>query len=439
MKLIITLVFCATAVGFAQQNLTLEEAQKIALENNVTIKNAQLDLDIAKQKIWETTAIGLPQINAEGSFQNFLTLPTTVLPANAFNPMAPEGELIGIRFGTDYNVSGNVTLSQLIFDGRYFVGLQASRAVSRLYEKNITKSELDVKKSVAQAYYTVLASKMTIEKLEEIKIELNSILGNTEKIAQLGLIEKTDVEQLSITVRTIENNLTSAKAQHEIAKKLLKLEMGINLDDSLNTSQSFDYFLAEAKVMDNGSFNSAANINYELLDNQLLLSILNLKNQKATALPTLAGFFTHQQQALRNDFTFFESGQPWYPSTIWGIKLSIPIFSSGMRIAQINQKKLEVTKIENNLSQLDNALKLQYAQAKLNFETALQTLQVEEQNVASAKTILQSSSVKFKEKMISSIEFSQSQNQYLNAQANYINAAYKLLVAKNELNHLLNK
>jgi outer membrane protein len=440
MKVILTLLCCALFWANAQTKIiSLDEAQKIAIEQNTQIKNARIDLDIAKEKIWETTAIGLPQINAEGGFQNFIELPTTVLPANAFNPNAPEGELIGLQFGTNYNVTGNITLTQLIFDGRYFVGLQASRAVSQLYQKSITKTEIDVKKSVAQAYYTAVATKVTISKLEEINTELQSIFSATKKIADLGLIEKADAEQLAITLRGIENNLASAKVQHEIAKNLLKLEMGMALEEAIDIAESLDYFLADAKIAGDLLFNPSANINYDLMSTQLVLSKLSLKNQKATALPTLAGFMQHQQQALRNDFTFFQSGQAWYPSTLWGLKLTIPIFSSGMRVSQINQAKFEVKKLENNLEQLDAALKLQFMQAKLNFEMALTSLGLEEKNVASSKIILHNTQVKFQEKMVSSIEFSQAQNQYLMAQANYINAAYKLLIAKNELNYLMNK
>ena len=149
MKNIITLLMLFGFIQInAQQVLSLDEALKIAFENNTNILNARLDEKIAQKKIWETTAIGLPQINAEGNFQNFIDIPTSVLPANAFNPAAPEGELVGIQFGTDYNVTGAVTLSQLIFDGRYIVGLQASRAVKDLYELSTKKSEIDVKKSI---------------------------------------------------------------------------------------------------------------------------------------------------------------------------------------------------------------------------------------------------------------------------------------------------
>jgi outer membrane protein len=260
-----------------------------------------------------------------------------------------------------------------------------------------------------------------------------------KKLPDAGLLEQTDADQLSITLRSVENNLTSIKNQIEVAKNLLKLEMGLELTDSIEVNQSLDYFIADAKVLAQNNFNSSANINYQLVEQQLILSRLNVKNEKAFAMPSLAGFITHQQQAMRNDFSFFESGQPWYPSTFWGLRLTIPIFSSGMRLSKINQSKLEVKKLENSLYQLDNALKIQYQQTVSNFELALTTLENEQQNVAVTEKIMRNMNIKFQERMVSSIELSQAQTQYLNAQANYVNAAYKLINAKLELNYLLNK
>lgn len=436
--LILVVLFSLSNVN-AQKVLTLEQALEMALDNNSTVKNARLDETIAQKKIWETTAIGLPQINAEGSFQNFIDIPTSVLPANAFNPAAPEGELVGIQFGTDYNMSGSITVSQLIFDGRYIVGLQATRAVKDLYELSSKKTEQDVTKSVSMAYYTVVVTQSTILTLEESLIELNTIYGASQLIADAGMIEQTDVDQLSINVRTLENNLESVKAQLNIAKNFLKLEIGMGLDEPIEVSKSLDDYVAKVRTDNFSEFNSSSNINYLLLENQLKLNQLSMKNEKAFALPTLGAFFTHQQQALRNDFDFFESGKPWYPSTIWGVKLSIPIFSSGSRLSKISQAKLEMEKTQNNLDNLDAGIKVQFLKAKMDFDNALRTLETEEKNLEVTQKIMKNVEIKFKESIASSIQLSQSQTQYLAAKANYISAAYKLINTKLELENLQSK
>lgn len=442
----ITILFCvllsfnqAKAQEVSQNILTLEEAIKMAYENNSGVKNARIDEKIAQKKIWETTAIGLPQINAEGNFQNFIDIPTSVLPANAFNPLAPEGELIGIKFGTDYNVNGAINVSQLIFDGRYIVGLQAARAVKGMYELSTQKSEIDVKKSVSQAYYTVVVTQSTILTLEETLVELKNIYESTQKIVDAGMMEQTDVDQLSINLRSIENNIELTKVQVEIAKNFLKLEIGLPLEDNIEVAESLEDFVLKVKSDQATEFASTSNINYLMLENQLKLNTLSWKNEKAYALPTLGAFFTHQQQALRNEFNFFEQGVPWYPTTIWGLKLSIPIFSSGQRLAKISQAKLEVEKTQNTIENLEIGLKLQHQKAKMDFDNALRTLENETINLEITNNIMKNIEIKFKESMASSIELSQAQAQHLSSKANYISAAYKLMNAKLELDNLLNK
>ena len=142
-----------------ENSFSLKQAQDYALKNNYQIKNAQLDVTIAKKKVWETTAYGLPQVMAEAKFQNFIDLPTNLIPANAFNPLAPEGEFAELQFGTDYNTSATISASQLIFDGSYIVGLQAARTYQELSINNKKKTDEEIKYAVAQAYHTVLVAK----------------------------------------------------------------------------------------------------------------------------------------------------------------------------------------------------------------------------------------------------------------------------------------
>jgi outer membrane protein TolC len=158
------LMFCAGIVS-SQNAFTLEQAQKFALENSYSIKSSEADLRKSEQKIREILAIGLPQINAQGTFQNNLVLPTTVLPANAFNPQADPDDLIGIKFGTDFNVTGALTVSQLIFDGSYLGGLEARKGLKKLTELMIEKSEQDVMRVVTKAYYSVLVAGESVDSL----------------------------------------------------------------------------------------------------------------------------------------------------------------------------------------------------------------------------------------------------------------------------------
>ncbi len=424
--------------SFGQNIFTLEQAKKYALEHSYTLKSSEMEFKKAEQKIKEILAIGLPQINAQGSFQNNLVLPTTVLPANAFNPMADPDELVGLKFGTDFNVTGSVTVNQLLFDGSYLVGLQATKGLARLNELMIKKSEQDVLNEVTKAYYTVIVAAENSRTLKQSLSKTEKIFSETKIIFDNGLIESQDVDQLQITLSTLQNAVNRSQRMKTVAIEMLKFQIGMPLDQELNIADSlFTNIDSLGNDIPATTMNYDSNIDHQLLKTQVALNELDMKNQRMGYYPSLGAFFTQQYQALRNDFDFF-SNNPWYPATIWGVQLNIPIFSSGMRKAKVEQAKLNKEKSQIQLEQLDQSLQLRLFSLVNEYTTASETVQTLKSSLALADDIQRKSLIKYKEGVISSLELTQAQNQYLNAQTNYINALYALINAQAEIDHLFN-
>ncbi len=420
----------------AQESFTLESAINYAISNNVQVKNAQLDNQIMVKKIWEIKAQGLPQVSASGQFQNYIDIPTQVLPANAFNPNAPAGELIGVQFGTDYNVNGSIQVNQLLFNGNYLIGLQAVKALKVLNEQLLQKSEKEVRYQVSEAYYTCLV-------LMENKKILDSTITNTQKLLESTKIlvnEKvmiaTNGKQLELSVLQLENAKMTVESQLKSMKTLLKFQMGYDLEKDIVLSDDFATAFNNQPTVT--TIDITKNIDYQLVNQQLTLDELNYKNTKANYLPTLAAFLTHQQNALRNDFDFFESGKAWYPTTLWGVQLNIPIFSSGQRAAQVSQMELEIKKTENTLANVSEGLKMQLFQAKEAYELAEQNVAMQQKAIEFAQSVLKDTEILYKERAATSIELTQAQSQLLNAQTNYTNALFDLIKAKLALQKLLN-
>ena len=428
-----------TTISVAQNSFTLQESIDYALKNNAKVKNAILGIENAKQKIKETTAIGLPQVNAESNFQNFIDLPTTVVPASTFNPGAPEGEVAELTFGTKYNMDGSITASQLIFSGSYLVGLQTAKkykAVS-IYQKK--KSEDEVKESVLKAYYGVLVSQKTITTLKEIVATTEKIYNDTKKVFKQGLIEEDNVDQLSLSVLSSKNALKSAERQLAVAKNFLKMEMNYPMETEINVTTKFDNVINSLDSKNTTTdFQFSQNIDYMLLNQQMELGMLNLKYQKSLSLPTLSTFFQHKQTASRDKFTFFED-KPWYASNLWGVKLSIPIWSSGQSKALRNQAKIGLEQTKNSLVSLESGIKMQMISAGTNYDNAYDSYQTTKQTVKITKGIYEKNQIKFKEGIISSLILSQLQSQYLSAETQNISAMYNLIIAKIELDKISNK
>jgi outer membrane protein TolC len=420
----------------SQTAYTLKQALEYGLKNSYNITISKLDLQKSEKKVREVLAIGLPQINAEGNFTNYIDLPTTVIPANAFNPLAGN-DLIGVRFGTNYNVTGGITFSQLIFDGSYLIGLQATKGIANLNRLLVEKTEINSKNDIAKAYYTAIVADENVNTLKQIFTNVEMLLNETKEIFKNGLIEEQDVDQINLTYLNIKNALTRAESMRDIAYALLKLQMGMPLTENITLAENTETILTSLKIEDfkDTSFLVTNNIDHKILQTQLELNALNVKNEKAERLPSLSAFFSHQQQAFRNDFDFFQN-KPWYPATLWGIKLTIPIWASGMGAARIAQNELEYKKTEIQLKQTDESLKINWHNVQQEFFNAVKTYQAEKQSLALAENIQRKTLAKYKEGVSSSMELNQAQTQYLQTQANYINSILQMLNAKAALDNL---
>ena len=229
-------------VGFAQQkqtyNLTLEESINIALDSNYTAINARRDIAKAIKLKWETTAMGLPQINAEVSYQNNLKQPVTLIPSDLTG--GEPGSFTPVTFGTKQSASALATLTQLIFDGSYLVGLQAAKTFLDFSENAEEKTQLEVRKGVINAYGSVLLSKELVSIFELNKKNLEKNLFETQKQYENGFTEEESVEQLAITLLNIETELKNSQRTLLISKQMFNLSLGLDIDSKVSIKDSLD-------------------------------------------------------------------------------------------------------------------------------------------------------------------------------------------------------
>jgi outer membrane protein TolC len=420
----------------ASKAFSLFEAQEYALTNSEKVKNAQLDLSIAEKKVWETTAIGLPQVNFNGTFQNFINLPVQVVGANFINPNAAPDETIAFRAGTDYSVAGTLQATQLLFNGSYIVGLQVSRFYTQFAATNIEKSKEDVLVNVTQAYQMAVVAQSNLAFIDSLVLITEELITKQRNYLELGLMTQEDMDQLEYSLLTAKNNQSSARIQLQNAFAMLKMTMAFPQNESLSLKEDLKQVLANS-VSFSGSSDLKNNLNFMLLSQQKTLDEYNLKNKKYQNLPVASAFFNQTYNAFRNEFNFF-ANEKWYPQTLWGVQLQIPIFASGSRWAQIEQAKLAVMKDENALTELERALQFQEIQAKNNLRGAQEQLLLQEANIELAKKIYENAIVKEQIGKGNSIVVSQKYNQLILSQAQYVGAVLDYFNAQLNLNKLYN-
>lgn len=426
---------------FGQTSYSLKDAQEYAQKNNAQVKNALLDIEKSKKKIWETAAMGLPQINGAVEYAYMPTIPEMQFSVVTHGELQPDGKTVllnsinvPIKLGVAHSFTFSATASQLLFSGSYIVGLQTSKMFKELSEQSLEMSENQVRESVSNTYLMVLAVEENKSLLKATSDNMNKTLLELKAMFDEGLIENTDVDQLQYTVTTIDNAYKMLERQLEIAYRLLKFQMGMELDQEIILSDNLNDILAgiELESMITNQFEIDRNLTYQLLNTQESLQESLVRLEKSTYLPTLAAFYQHQEKPNKADFDFS------FPN-IMGASLSVPIFSSGMRNAKVAQAELELEKTQNTKFMAIQGIKLEVQQAQITLQSSYEKFVNEKANQDLAKKIYDKTLIKYKEGMVSSMDLTVANSQYLSAQTNYFNAMLEVLQAKNKLDNLLNK
>ncbi len=426
---------------FAQEqtySFTLQEAIDFALENNYSAINANRDIVDAQKQKWETIATGLPQITGAVNYQNQLIQQVVQLPGEIAG--GEPGTFVEVVFGQPQQVNAAATLRQQLFDGSYIVGVQATKAFLSYSANNKEKTEQEVRKAVVEAYGNVLLSEESVAILENNKETLEKNLFETTKIYENGLGDEESVDQLQITLSSIENQLKNAIRLENITRQMLNLVLGIDLDaptrlsenlDNLTQKQiDFDLLESELTIENNTDYKLATNLNEQ--------RYYEWKLAKSRALPTLNAFATYGALSFGEDFSFFDNGQQWFEFSTLGVDLSIPIFSSLGRSASTQRAKIALEKAKTQLTEAEQQIRLQLENAKSNYTLAIEQYETSKNNLNLAERIENKNQIKYFEGIASSFELRQAQTQLYTAQNEYLQSMVEVINKKTELEIILN-
>ena len=434
---------------------SLTDIKNYAAEHNYEVKNAELDIKKAKAQKWETTAIGLPQISGSAEYQNFPDIPTQLMPnfiapavyevnTNAFGltPLAPftSGGKIPVQFGSKHNVDWKLSASQLIFSGEYIVGLKASKIYLSLSEQSKQKNILNVKENIEKTYYLILITEESLNVLDSMYKNIKKLYDETQVIYKSGFVEETDVEQLKLNLQNTENSLISFQKQRDILYKLLKFQAGFDYDKKISISGTLKDVTGEIEesTILNEEFNINQNIDYKLMQVQENLADLSLQREKTNYLPSIAAFYSYSKKAMSDSLSLLTEKDNWYPTSLWGIQISVPIFSSGQRYVKVKQAQFDLEEKRNLKQRTEQAILLDNAQTRSDYQIALNTVKNNSESRYLAEKIYNNTLIKYKAGTASSITLTQTQTQYFQALSAYYQSFNKLIDKHIKLKKLMN-
>jgi len=407
--------------------LSLQDARRIALENNTNIRNSALDLEIARKKIWETTAIGLPHLDSKAAYQFLPTVPT--LPAGSFGEGSP-----AVSLGVKNNVTFDVTASQLIFNGSYLVGLRAMKTLFQQANESNEKIIQDVNESVINTYYLILVGEESIINLQQNLDNVQKTALEIKEMNKQGFVEKTDVDQLDLTANNLMNAMNQVKGNLDIAYRLFKIILGLDINAKVRLT---DQLAATSSIPETvttlvaESFNIEKNIDFRLINTATDITKLEFQNAVAAYMPVISGFYQHTDKTNKPAFDFSVKD-------VLGVNLSLPIFSSGQRMAVVSQKKLAIAKMENNKKLVYNNLMMQADQFQTDLKLKYEKYEIQKKSLALSDEIYKRTLEKYRNGVSTSIDLTTTQNQYLNGLTNYYQSIYDLVTSKTKLEKLYN-
>jgi outer membrane protein TolC len=377
--------------------------------------------------------MGLPQVNGSLALTNNIVLQRVFIPARIFNPAAPEGELIAAKFGVENSGFANVTLSQLVFDGTYLLGLKASSVYKDLAVKSLTQSKQQVAENVTKAYYGILVNEKRLGLLSLNVARLDTLLKETRALNKQGFVEKIDVQRLDVQANNLRTELENVLRLQELSISLLKFQMSYPMDEPIRLSETLDQVeLSTFNLNLKGEFSYANRIEYSILQTQENLAELDVKSIKAGYLPRLLLNANYGYNAGANAFGDLMTKQ-WFDNSAITVALQIPIFDGYSKKYRAIQSQNNLQKVRQSFDLLKSSIDMQRSQAKITLKNALESMKEQKANLDLANEISRVTRVKYQNGVGSNLEVLNAESSIKESQANYFTALYNALIAKVEV------
>ena len=419
-------------------SLSIEDAVKYGIENNRNLKNAEREIQMAYQERWKTIAIGLPNVSLDLNYLNNLELPTSLIPAEFFG--GNKGDFSEIQFGSEQTAIGSVRMEQLLFDGSWLVGLEYSKIFLATSENFYEKTLLEVREGIVKLYSLVATLNEGISLLENNLENFKKDLNEVNELYKNGFQEEENVEQIRITLAQAELSLLQAIKTRDNQINLLKLVLGININDELVLVTSLDDFIGNNVVFGNSfeDFDTDKNVDIKISQNMFDTKRIEYKLEKSKQLPKISGFVSGTYTGYNNEFNFTDKSQSWFGSSVVGVNLEIPLFNANRMNVSSQKAKIAMEQARANLEEQEENTQAEVIQKLNDYQLANKSLSVNEQNMNLAISIEDKNSIKFFEGLVSSFELRQAQIQLLDSQQKYLNSVIELISIKTELETLYN-
>ena len=438
LMMFLLLLFSISASAQNIKSFTLDEAIAYALANSFEVKNAYIEIADADQLIKENKATGMPQISGSLGYSYSFKLPETVVPAGLFTGMPIEGEFEKLpAFGAKNRLTASIDASFLTFDYSYLTALKAARTAKNMAFSQKEQIEVTVKNKVREAYLPSLILEETRNTLQKNIANLEKLFFETKELYKAGFVEQLDVDRLELSLANLKTEINNIDRQKDLIYNVLKFSMNFPADQQIAVSDDINRLLIDIEPRDlDGKVNYSTRAEYRVVQQSQILQDLNVSYIKSTYYPNLVTFAQYQQTGQSGKI--FQDNL-WTDLGVVGLSVNVPLYSGGAKKAKLQRAKLNLEKSNNQMRSLERAIWMEVGNARVAYKNAVQRVTDQQKNLDLAQKIYNTTQIKYKEGVGSSLEITQAEQALFQSQQNVIQAKYELLLSKVDLDKALGK
>ena len=415
----------------ATLNLSLEEAQDYAVNQNRSLKNADLAVQKAYAQRWQTIASMLPSVDMSWAFQSMMGYEMEMRTGK--NPIT--GEEMVTKIAMPDNGTLGITAS-IGINGQAIVGALLNNIAIDMQRLNLEQSEDNLRANVKSSYASVLVLEDVVKLLDSSLKNIEELAVMTQRSVEVGAAEQTQADQILVRVNTLKNNINANKRSTQLAINALKVLLNVPVETELTLTTPLGDLLSPEAVLAllGREFNVANNLSYQTLAKNVELAKTNVHMAGWAYGPTVGVGY----QYSKKDYFGGKAGFNMTPPNALSVQVSMPLWSSGKRAAGVVEKKIALEEARNTFAETTDNLGIQNEQLRYNLQNAYETFTNEQENMSVTQRVFDNTSLKFQQGVASNLELVNASNDLITAQSTYVQAVLNLVNAEVELEKFLN-
>ncbi len=413
----------------AQEVWTLNKCIDTALVFNKTLQINRGNMAISGEREKEARANLIPKATVNGDYKYFMELPTQLMPTNALNPAAPNGQYKDVQFGVPHNINANMQVAMPLYNTQLYGAIQQTKIASELTLLQFQKSREQVLYDVTTLYYNAQILKHQLTFTDNNLKNTHKLLKNIELLKEQLLARGTDVNKVKLQAEQLSTQRENINNRYVQMLNAIKLNMGVALEKEIEIDDhiSFQPSLAYARK---------TNLDLQIIQTQkkMLNTELNTltKSRYLPSFNLIASYGTtgFGYDKKPNNFLKF------YPVGFAGLQLTYPLFNGTITQRKISQKKLELSNNELQAQLISDKNNMDIENISRQRTVAEQTVTNTESQISLAQSIYDQTILQQKQGTASLTDVLLADNSLREAQQNYLSAVIDYLKADLELKKL---